>query len=112
MLAGALVMAMGVGSATNTSGSGPGADVSSDLASLVCAYDWPCSEALSVAFCESRYLPWAENGRYKGLFQVGSDWAPVFGVTVEQLLDAETNIWVAYQLWRRSGWQPWACSPY
>lgn len=68
---------------------------------LVFAYDWPHSTACAVLGCESRGDPNARNPRSSatGLFQI------LNGPT-----DPAANVALAYQMWRRRGWQPWtAC---
>lgn len=77
-----------------------------DVEALICAYDWPCYEALTVAHCEDTLLDpaivnWA--GPYVGPFQIG----PMHGLSVEELQDPATNVAEAYELWRSRGWQPW-----
>lgn len=70
----------------------------------MCAYDWPCDEALTTVWCESRdEAAVIGAGRYVGWFQVdGGD------------ADPEANTREAYDKWR--AWQrgdvpnPWpAC---
>lgn len=60
----------------------------------------------AVAWCESTHNPWAQNGRYKGLFQLG--WAPFgfspFDPVANALSAAQT---VAHD----GGWSQWECSP-
>ena len=59
----------------------------------------------SVAWCESRHYPYAENGRYKGLFQLS--WSP-FGFSpfdpVASALSTAATV-------SREGWSQWACKP-
>lgn len=60
----------------------------------------------TVAFCESRFYPYAVNGRYKGLFQLG--WAP-FGLDP---FDVYANaLSAAYTVARDGSWRQWECSP-
>lgn len=68
-----------------------------------CARYWPDSQMRNVMYCirgESGGNPNAHNGIYHGLFQLGgftcNVWAPL------------TNIRLAYGMWQRRGWQPWA----
>jgi hypothetical protein len=59
--------------------------------------------------CESDGNPLSYNpvGPYVGLFQVwlGHRW------TRAQLEDPEINVAAAYELYQRSGWQPWPSCP-
>ena len=82
---------------------------------IICSpeFTWPCDEALSVAWCESRYRPWEVNdvSGTLGLFQMnpsyhtwrffGGDWA-----------DPWVNTRAAYSLWLEDWWNQWTCSPY
>lgn len=67
------------------------------------------SQALRVAWCESRYSIYATNGQYLGLFQMGSYARAKYGHA--------TNAWAqaisAYRYFIDSGkdWSPWACKP-
>ena len=68
-------------------------------------------EALKVAFCESGLNPDAvgdKNTAYHsyGLFQIrGLPGRP----SAEWLLDPTNNINYAYELYKKSGWEPWSC---
>ncbi len=60
----------------------------------------------AVSFCESRHYPYAVNGRYKGLFQLG--WAP-FGFSP---FDPVANALSAAATVRHDGsWRQWECKP-
>jgi hypothetical protein len=67
------------------------------------------TQALRVAYCESRYSIWARNGQYLGLFQMGEYARSRYGHA--------WNAWAqAISAWRYfvdSGrdWSPWACRP-
>lgn len=81
---------------------------------LVCAphLTWPCGQALHIVQCESTNNPRAYAAGNYGLFQVAGR---VHGARVDWDLDAlydpETNIRVAHELYRASGWRPWVyCS--
>jgi len=72
---------------------------------------WPrqsCTAALNVAWCESSLRPWARNGQYVGLFQMGSSERARFG-------HHRRNPWVqaraALRYYWLSGWSPWQCRP-
>ncbi len=81
------------------------------LTDLICMYSWPCGEALSIAYCESRFTADAYNAGNYGLFQVWDGWAMKYGLSPSQLFDPETNVWVAHEIWLAQGWKPWACQP-
>jgi hypothetical protein len=66
-----------------------------------------CEEAVAVAWCESRLNPTAENGQYRGLFQMGSYERSLFG----HGSTAHDQSVAAHRYFVRSGrdWSPWAC---
>jgi len=78
---------------------------------------WPDDQeekALRIAWRESGYQPGVTSptGCCHGIFQIHEihfSWMRNFGVTtVDQLFDAETNIRMAYELYKRAGgWGPW-----
>jgi hypothetical protein len=66
----------------------------------------PYRELSAVSWCESRYEPWASNGRYRGLFQLG--WSP-FGFSP---YDPIANALSAALTVRQNGsWRQWECKP-
>jgi hypothetical protein len=69
-----------------------------------------CTQALQVARCESGYQTNAENGQYRGLFQMGSSERQLFGHGESALEQARA----AYRYFVRSGrdWSPWSCKPW
>jgi hypothetical protein len=72
------------------------------LASAV--YGVPEAKMRAVAYCESTDNPYAVNGRYQGLFQLG--WAPFgfspFDPVASALSTAQTVV-------RDGGWRQWSC---
>jgi hypothetical protein len=69
-----------------------------------------CDEALDVAWCESKLHITAENGQYKGLFQMGSSERDTFGhgdTALEQSVAAER-----YFISSGRDWSPWSCKPH
>lgn len=66
-------------------------------------------QALSVAWCESRFSIWARNGQYLGLFQMGSSERATYGHSWTALGQSQA----AYRYFVASGsdWSPWACKP-
>lgn len=80
---------------------------------LIASYDWPVDEALRIATCESGLQPWAENGRFKGLFQLDTangGWFAYYGYDVSAWADPAVNVAVAHLLWQDEGWAPWSCA--
>ena len=82
------------------------------LYDLISRYDWNFDEAYAIMTGESKGNPNAINkndyhktgncwGSY-GLFQLAC-----FRGTPEELLDPETNVRMAYELWQKEGWKPW-----
>jgi hypothetical protein len=71
-----------------------------------------CQQALRVAYCESRYSIWAQNGQYVNIFQMGYSERRRYGWH-----DAGSPAWqAALAAWRyfvASGysWRAWACKP-
>ncbi len=68
-----------------------------------------CKQALQVARCESGVHTSAQNGQYRGLFQMGSNERQLFGHGESALEQARA----AYRYFVRSGrdWSPWSCKP-
>jgi hypothetical protein len=66
-----------------------------------------CEEAVAVAWCESRLNTTAQNGQYRGLFQMGSQERSLFG----HGRTAHDQSLAAHRYFVRSGrdWSPWAC---
>ena len=66
-----------------------------------------CQEAVAVAWCESRLNTAAENGQYRGLFQMGSHERTLFGHGAT----AHDQSLAAHRYFVHSGrdWSPWAC---
>lgn len=104
----------------NEANAGPDGGADSDLdaavVAIVCAQPWPCSEAVAVAWCESRLGPAAVDpeGTSWGLFQLHADtWRPYFGEERWAfVLDAAANVAMAYEIYvQGGGWGPWTCKP-
>lgn len=66
-----------------------------------------CAQALAVVWCESRFRPWARNGQYLGLFQMGSWERARFGHGRTPLAQARA----AHRYFVLTGrdWSPWSC---
>jgi hypothetical protein len=67
-----------------------------------------CPKAMDVVRCETggTYSPYARNGQYLGIFQMGSAERARFGHSWEVWGQARA----AYAYWRLAGWRPWACA--
>jgi hypothetical protein len=81
----------------------------SSVPTIICRIFGPaCTEAISVARCESRFSIHAANGQYLGIFQMGSSeratYATIGYATAYEQIVAAHNYYV------RSGWAPWACA--
>jgi hypothetical protein len=71
-----------------------------------------CSQAMAVVRCETggTYSPWATNGQYHGIFQMGSNERDTYG--------DGWNVWAqakaAFRYFIASGrdWSPWECKPW
>lgn len=65
------------------------------------------SEAIKIAWCESRLVTTARNGQYLGLFQMGSHERGLFG----HGSSAHAQARAAHRYFVRSGrdWSPWSC---
>ncbi len=78
------------------------------IEALICDRAWPCSEALAVAWCESRYDPLAYNvSGASGVFQL---LMPLHEARLNggDVFDAETNIAAAFGLWNETrDWRHW-----
>lgn len=90
----------------------PRAAAAEDWTELICAYSWPCGEALAVMGCESRGDPLAYAAGNHGLFQIAYRWHAHRVGDVAQLYDPSINVRVAWEIWSEQGWTPWrACGP-
>jgi hypothetical protein len=76
------------------------------IEAIICAASWPCEEALTVAWCESRYDPRAVGTHgEKGLFQMH----PAFWGAVPE--DPVGQVAQAFAIWQQHGWEVWTCRP-
>jgi hypothetical protein len=68
-----------------------------------------CQQALNVAHCETggTFSPWARNGQYLGIFQMGSYARARYGHSNTVLGQSRA----AYRYFIASGrdWSPWSC---
>ena len=77
-------------------------------ARIICSvFGAHCSEAISVATCESHLNIYARNGQYLGLFQFGSFARATYGFGWTALAQARA----AYRYFLDAGWSPWQCRP-
>jgi hypothetical protein len=85
---------------------GWGGDVHHALRLASSVFRVPYRELASVAACESNLYPFAVNGRFKGLFQLG--WSP-FGLSP---FDPYASALSAAMTVRQDGsWRQWSCKP-
>lgn len=77
------------------------------------------SQAVAVAWCESRWRPGAigDSGRSLGLMQLWVGWFDWAGVPLALWSDPQQNAEVAHLVWARDlgrggdGWRNWSCQP-
>jgi hypothetical protein len=84
------------------------------IEALICSYDWPCSEALSVMYCESSGAPNAYNAisGASGLYQLVQRYHGWRLGEGESFFDASTNVRITHELWSEQGFEPWrSCRP-
>lgn len=81
------------------------------LKDLICAYPWPCEEALRIKWCESGDS-WDEIGKggYGG-FQINPVHIARFPDFWQSWTDPVKNTSWAYEIWSEQGWKPWGCRP-
>ena len=67
---------------------------------------------MSIVQCESSGRADAIGAASEvGLFQIAPLHAWRVGGDVKRLLDPETNIRVAWEIYSEQGWRPWSCKP-
>jgi hypothetical protein len=82
----------------------------SDIDRLICSKDWDCKTAVAVAKAESGLRCHATNKNTNGtidsgLFQINSIHKAKYAG--RNIFDCQTNIEVAYQIYKASNWNPW-----
>ena len=88
----------------------PDVQTALSLASVV--YRVPRHELARVATCESTQRPWARNGRYRGLFQLGPMFERTpFGVAGLSVWDPYVAALATASVVAREGWRQWECRP-
>jgi hypothetical protein len=80
------------------------------IESLICKKDWDCNTAVAIAKAESGLRCNAINTNNNksvdsGLFQINSVHKAKY--QGKNIFDCETNIEVAYQIYKNQGWSPW-----
>jgi hypothetical protein len=77
---------------------------------IICRYFTrsTCRAAVNVAWCESTLRPWAANGQYRGVFQMGAAERNRYGHGRTAWHQAKA----ARAYWRKANWRPWVCRPY
>jgi hypothetical protein len=90
----------------STGGKRATADYYTSARKAVCYYFGSnCAQAMQIVRCETggTYYPWAQNGQYLGIFQMGSNERAKYG--------HGNNVWAqakaAYAYFRDAGWHPW-----
>ncbi len=86
---------------------------SSSVQQTICRVFGPyCSQALNVAWCESRFNVNATNGQYVNLFQMGYHERQTYGWHVAGS-PAAVAARAAYRYFVASGysWRAWSCKP-
>lgn len=80
-------------------------------AAIYAVFGSHASEAMRVSYCETggTYSPYAQNGQYRGIFQMG-EWERT---TYGHGSDVWTQARAAYRYFRASGyrWTAWSCKP-
>lgn len=85
------------------------------IEAIVCAYDWPCNEALAIVDCETggkfnadAYNPSGASGWFQMMMPL---WA---GLMDGDPFDPYVNTLAAYRLYVQSGrsWYHWSCAPW
>ena len=93
--------------AVGAAGAGGVGDLEAQVRAAVERYFPPAqwTKAMRVAWCESRYQPWAvePGGAHVGVYQLD----PSLHGAVPA--DIEGQVRQAADLWRRAGWGPWQC---
>jgi len=64
-------------------------------------------DAIKIAYCESGIRPWASNGQYKGIFQMGSHERKTYGHGSGTWAQARAA--KKYFVASGSSWGPWEC---
>lgn len=91
-----------------------------EMTSVLRAAGWPReleAEALAIAWCESRWSPFAsgDNGNSLGIFQLWYGWFPAMGYDVLDWSDPVVNASVALRVYQSRGrWGGaggWSCAP-
>ena len=83
--------------------------LSTPVGAILAVFGARGGEAIDVAQCESHLHPWAQNGQYLGLFQMGSNERALYGHGDTPLEQARA----AHRYFVASGsdWSPWSCQP-
>ena len=94
----------------------------SEVEFVIChpRWEWDCTEALAVSWCESWHRPWSvsspnrDGTRDRGVFQVNDVWEEAWSPQVwANILDLETNVAMAHHIWKtgNDSWLYWTCQP-
>lgn len=104
-----VVLLVALGGATGqTAQASKGSTAYNSAQRAVCFYFGSnCAEAMVIVNCETggTYSPWASNGQYLGMFQMGSSARATYG--------HGNNVWAqakaAYLMFKVRGFEPWLC---
>lgn len=75
------------------------------------------AQAHCIAQRESGYNPYAVNGQYRGIFQLGAHYQGAIAAAAAGLgrpadfFDPYVNAAAAAHVWEQSGWRPWSTAP-
>ena len=87
-------------------------DVQSAITLASVVYRVPRHDLDRVAWCESTHRPWAQNGRYRGLFQMGQMFeATPFGQAGLSVWDPYVAALATASVVSVQGWRQWSCRP-
>jgi hypothetical protein len=74
---------------------------------VICKVFGPYCQALKISWCESKWYVWAQNGQYKGLFQMGASERRLFGHGSGAWAQAKAA--KKYFIASGKDWSPWSC---
>lgn len=106
------LLLIALGGATGTASAGHASNYKVAQRAVCHYFGSYCSQAMEVVKCETggTYSPWAANGQYLGIFQMGSHERATYG--------HGNNVWAqaraAWNYFSVTGkdWSPWQCKPW
>lgn len=102
-----MVIAVGVSSVSAAAATSNRSAYAAARAAVCHYFGANCGMAMQIVNCETggTYTPWASNGQYLGMFQMGSAARKQYG--------HGSNVWAqakaAFALFRDRGFEPWLC---